>query len=902
MRIHSVTIDNFRGIDHLELKDLPDTGVIVIHGCNEAGKSTILDAIDTVLRERHTAGGKKLKVYAPAGKDAGPEVTLSATVGEYTFTIHKRWLKAKLSELTITSPVRRNLTGREADDELERILSEQMDSTLATTLFLRQGELEPGIAAAGIPSISKALDAEAGDDLGHEDTALMQAIEDEYGRYFTAAEPPKEKAAYKALFTAVEDARAAFEQHTQEIERLAGFVEEVERRRGEIAAIGEELPEAQREREQREAEYAKASKLAEQAQGAREAHARAVTGRERAEQDVAARDALRERAEQAAAEEAKLAEKLDPATKARDAEAEKVAQLTRAVEEAKKHVATARGEVRQAERLRDAVRAARRLRVVDEQLERIDKAEKGYAELLGSAPEREVSDKDVRALEQADNEVTLQRRLRDAASAKLEITAAGKHIEVDGEQLLIDGTEAVPVYEGTALTLGEFGVVFRAAQGADDPRAAVERAEGELATLLEKAGCASVAEARDARDACKAHAAELKSARQRRDDALAGTDAEELRAERARLAALLEKAGADGAEAGADGAGGGEEALAKLAADPASADQQVESEAEESLRGAQQALASAERDVDEAEAALKPYTERTAASELTVLETRLEAKAAEAKAAAAELEKAEAGAPAASLAEAVEKAKAAESEAAEAAEALEKDLAGADPELAEQLLEGAVTRLENLQARRAEAQNRVAELSGHIDLAAGAAERADRAEAELDAAETELERAQRRAEAARLLRQTMRAHRDAARARYAAPFNEAIRNRARTLFGPSVDFALGDDLTISDRTIDGVTVPLSELSGGTREQLAILTRFAIADVVTATGSTAPVPVVVDDALGATDPERLSRMNALFSQVGKSAQVIVLTCFPQRFDRVAAARTVSIEELKVPRGA
>ncbi|MBX4366078.1 hypothetical protein K4H01_27055, partial [Mycobacterium tuberculosis] len=55
--------------------------------------------------------------------------------------------------------------------------------------------------------------------------------------------------------------------------------------------------------------------------------------------------------------------------------------------------------------------------------------------------------------------------------------------------------------------------------------------------------------------------------------------------------------------------------------------------------------------------------------------------------------------------------------------------------------------------------------------------------------------------------------------------------------------------------------------------------------------------VVDDALGATDPERLARMNSLFTQVGKSAQVIVLTCFPQRFDRVAAARMLSMDELK-----
>ena len=63
------------------------------------------------------------------------------------------------------------------------------------------------------------------------------------------------------------------------------------------------------------------------------------------------------------------------------------------------------------------------------------------------------------------------------------------------------------------------------------------------------------------------------------------------------------------------------------------------------------------------------------------------------------------------------------------------------------------------------------------------------------------------------------------------------------------------------------------------------------------GAGSPVPVVVDDALGATDPERLARINSLFSQVGKHSQVLVLTCFPQRFDRVAAAETLSIDDLK-----
>ena len=61
MRIHSLEIKNVRGIEHLVLDDLPETGVVVIHGENEAGKSTIVEALDVVLTEKHpgsAAGGQ----------------------------------------------------------------------------------------------------------------------------------------------------------------------------------------------------------------------------------------------------------------------------------------------------------------------------------------------------------------------------------------------------------------------------------------------------------------------------------------------------------------------------------------------------------------------------------------------------------------------------------------------------------------------------------------------------------------------------------------------------------------------------------------------------------------------------------------------------------------------------
>lgn len=877
MRIHDLVIDNFRAIEHLELHDLPDTGVIVIHGQNEAGKSTILDAIDTVLQERHSAGGKKIRVFAPVGRDASPEVTMTATVGETRFTIRKRWLKGKLSELEISTPVHKNFTGRQADDELARIIAEEMDGSLAKTLFLRQGDLEPGIAAAGIPSISQALDTESGTEhSGEEDTELMQVIEAEYARYWTAASPPKRKASFAAKFDAVDAAREALRAAEAEVEHLSAYVDEVARREEEIRAVDAELPQAHEELAEREEAYAQANQLQDKATSAFEELDRATVARQRAEQDCAERSALTERVEALREEERTLRGQLAPAQEARDAERAKISQLTEDVDAAKAHVAELRASLRQAEHARDAVRASRRLTAVTDQLKLIREAEEAYAGLLKTAPTPVVTDADVRALEKAEGELTLQRRLREAASAKLEITAAGKTIQVDGEEIAVDGTEAIAVFEGTQIALGDFDMVFRAAQGAEDPHRAVEQAEDALERALEKLGCADVDGARAARDACKAHEADVKSARQRRDDALAGTDADELEAERVRLAGQVEELAVDSLEL-----------------------PETEHEAELAVKGAQKALDRAEKDVDAAEAALKPYADRSAASELTIVQTRLESKQSEASHAAAELEQAEQAAPKETLDRAVDQAREQERAAKDTHAALAAELAAADPEIAQHMLEGAQVRVDNLENRRSEARNRITELTGRIEIAAGAAEQADRAAAVLDAAEAELARTTRRADAVKLLRETMYEYRDAARARYSAPFNDAIRARARVLFGPTVDFNLTDDLTVSERTVDGVSVPLDQLSGGTKEQLAILTRFAIADLVTASGSTSPVPVVVDDALGATDPDRLARMNSLFTQVGKTAQVIVLTCFPQRFDRVAAARTYSMDELKAP---
>jgi uncharacterized protein YhaN len=52
-------------------------------------------------------------------------------------------------------------------------------------------------------------------------------------------------------------------------------------------------------------------------------------------------------------------------------------------------------------------------------------------------------------------------------------------------------------------------------------------------------------------------------------------------------------------------------------------------------------------------------------------------------------------------------------------------------------------------------------------------------------------------------------------------------------------------------------------------------------------------VIIDDALGFSDPDRLDKMSAVFNTVGGRGQVIVLTCTPGRYGGVTDAEVIEL---------
>ena len=108
----------------------------------------------------------------------------------------------------------------------------------------------------------------------------------------------------------------------------------------------------------------------------------------------------------------------------------------------------------------------------------------------------------------------------------------------------------------------------------------------------------------------------------------------------------------------------------------------------------------------------------------------------------------------------------------------------------------------------------------------------------------------RRAKAAQLLYVTMSEERDKARRTYVAPLKEKIERLGRLVFNNSFEVEITEDLSIASRAMDGSNVPFESLSGGTKEQLSLISRLACAMTVSKDGGAS---LILDDALGYTDP-------------------------------------------------
>lgn len=869
MRLHRLVLTNYRGVAHREI-DFPDHGVMVVSGANEIGKSSMIEALDLLLEAKDRSAKKDVKQVKPTYADVGAEVTAEISTGPYRFVYHKRFHKAPRTQLTISEPRREQLTGDEAHERVRAMLDETMDTGLWQAQRVLQASSTAAVDLSGCDALSRALDVAAGDTgtLSGTEPVLIERIDAEYGRYFTGTGRPTGEWAGAIAALAAADAEVArcaeqlaevddrVHRHAELSEQLASLAEEqaaADGRYGAAQAAGAAIAELR-------GQLRDAQLVATAAKATAAATGTAQTERQRQRDEIDSRAAAIILLDKEIDGVAQAQAAVDTEAAAADAAA---AVAAHAVDAATQRAASARRVVDQLAARDEADRLADRI-------SRLKAAEGQLAEAAAELARITVTEPMLRRVEEASSACERAEASLAAISATLELAAAADiDLVIAGESTALPAGQSWSASVTGGLEVELPGVLRVSVRPGDSAREASVKhaaAQSDLADALAAAGVPDLAQARHADQRRR----ELQGCRDQLAAALAALrGADEIEALRARLTRLRDEHGEIPTETTSERARANrDEAEALLA--------QATTDCEARRRAAQEATA----------------RRAAGATQLTLLREKVAAQRVELEAANQRL--------------AAQRSTLSDDELAAAADSHAQTLRSAEQrvsELSEQLgaaateaidaeLAAAQAAAQELRARHGETSRALHEVEVELTVFGTQGRRG-----QLDAAQTarehtaaEHDRIGRRARAAALLRSTMIRHRDDTRRRYVAPFRAEIQRLGTHVFGADFEVDVDTDLKICTRTLGGRTVPYESLSGGAKEQLGILTRLAGAALVATEDS---VPVVIDDALGFTDPDRLAKMGAVFDAVGSQGQVIVLTCSPDRYRSVSNAHRIDL---------
>ena len=141
----------------------------------------------------------------------------------------------------------------------------------------------------------------------------------------------------------------------------------------------------------------------------------------------------------------------------------------------------------------------------------------------------------------------------------------------------------------------------------------------------------------------------------------------------------------------------------------------------------------------------------------------------------------------------------------------------------------------------------------------------------------ELARHEREADALTLLRETLIESQQQLQDHYTAPVRKELLPLLRQVID-GADLVLSEQLGATGLVRDGQDDTLERLSGGTQEQIAVLTRLAFARLLARGGQ--PCPVILDDALVYADDQRRDQMFTVLNHVANGEnglQLLYLSC-------------------------
>jgi len=876
MKILHLRLANYRGIEECKVRFGPK-GITVVEGPNETGKTSLREALALLFEYLDSSKHQNVVAVRPVHRDAGPEIELQAETGPYVFTYFKRFHGKPETTLKVTRPNPENHTGRDAHERAEAILHETIDIDLWKALSIQQGEAISQANLSKQTALSAALDKAAG---GHStdprEDSLFDRVWEEYGRYFTAGGSEKKelqevKKSERGMETEVDSLERQLQDLEKDIDRAADLQLEL----GRSEKQKQELEEAV-------AEYMKSLEEIKDLESVLETAQLKLDSAQKSEQV--------ERQEKERRQEL-----IDTADEARKAHAElegSSKSSVTAVEKAQEELEKASLAETQAEKRRREADSLLDLRHADldyyndklhldllkERKKRIDNAREKAALAEELLAKNRVDGPVLKKIQNAERALVAARaQLQAGAPTVLLHGLTDLAFHIDGKKATIgrDEEQTLSVPDRVRLTIPKtLDVEVTAGSSAADLSKKVEEAQRTLEVSCKDAGVRDPDEALSVHDERQEALRHLENKDQVERDDLRDLTYEQLGG---KIIGLNKRVAAYPSERVRE---------PELCPD-------LQSTKKERLN-AKASLHKANREWEPVRETLD--TARQVRDKLREKHQKvgveLDLKATEFKRAEARLARARKSVHDDVLESNLTKS-------LRAVRSEEKDVRSAEailkegrPEQVKTLAETTKGSLQTVKNKHIAVQTEFTEVRTRLKVLGedGLHEKVQAAQSRLEHISQEKAAMIRMASAAKLLFEIMREERDKARHAYVAPLKEKIEHFGRLIFNDSLQVEVSEDLSIMNRTLDDITVPFDSLSGGAQEQLSLIFRLACAMTVAKDGG---APVILDDALGYTDPERLKLMGAVLAKAGQECQIIILTCVPDRYSNIGEATVVRL---------
>jgi len=876
MKLLRLRLANYRGIDESEVR-FGSNGLTIVEGPNETGKTSLGEAIRLLFDYLDSSKHSEVKAIKPVTRDVGPEIELEAESGSYVFTYFKRFHNKPETTLTITSSKSENHTGREAHERAEEILRETIDIDLWKALCIQQGEAVQQANLSNQSSLSAALDVAAG---GHQadirEESLFEKVREEYRRYFT--ESGKEKNDFQK-------AKKSQVELETEVSSLEGQIQNLEKDIGRAAELSGELERLKKQEQNLQRDISEYTESIEEIKSLETVLATASLKLESAQ-----------KSEQAAKRDKEVRQDLiETVSKAHKAHADLVESIkssTTSVKKAETDMEKAQSDSTAAEAQRKEGESLLNLRRADfdyfnnklhlEQLKerkaRIDRAWEEAARAEELLAKNSVDKETLKAIMKAESSlITTQAKLEIGAPNVLLRGLTNLDFQIDDEQTTIakDEERSLSVSDRVRVTIpGSLQMELTAGSSSSNLLKKVEDAKQKLDAACNDAGVNNADEARQSFDVRREAQQSIVRQKEIETENLRDLTYEELE----RKVIGLGKS---------------------VPAYPT--DRVLEPNLSPNLESAEKELRSAEVGVEMAENAWgEARTELDAARKVRdgvseqhqKVRVKLDLKADELKRVENELARSQKTTPDDDLESELSNFTKSVHTEEENVKSAETDLSSKEPERVRTLEVTAKGSLRTVEKKRDDAQKENTEVQTRLKVFGeeGLYEKLHATQSHLDHIQQENAAMIQRGSAAKLLYETMKDERDKVRLAYVAPLKEKIEKLGRLVFNNSFEVEVTENLEVASRTMDGYNVPFESLSGGTKEQISLISRLACAMTVSKEGG---APLILDDALGYTDPERLKLMGAVLAKAGRECQIIILTCVPDRYSNVGEATVVRL---------